>query len=72
VQLKLENMEGQLKVMGGRDLVVPKEQLAQTSVLIELPTAALQGPSTPLKVGIYSSGKRLETVDTVFAGPRNK
>jgi hypothetical protein len=56
--------------MGGGELVVPKEQLAQTSVLIELPAAALSGSSLSLNVGVYSQGKLLETVNTVFIGPR--
>ncbi len=71
VQLKLENIDGQLSVMGGHDLVVLKEQLAQTSVLVQLAPGVLKGPNTRLKVGIYSNGKLLETVNTVFIGPRD-
>jgi cytochrome c oxidase accessory protein FixG len=71
VQLKLENIDGKLSVMGGRDLVVRKEQLAQTSVLIELSPDALKTSSTKLRIGIYSNGKLLETVNTVFIGPRD-
>jgi cytochrome c oxidase accessory protein FixG len=70
IQLKLENIAGKLSVMGGRELVVPKERLAQTSVLIELAPGALRGHNTPLKVGVYSQGKRVDTVNTVFIGPR--
>jgi len=71
VQLKLENIDGQLSVMGGQDLVVLKEQLAQTSVLVQLAPGALKEPNTRLKVGVYSNGKLLETVNTVFIGPRD-
>ena len=70
IQLKLENIQGQLTVLGGKELVVPKEDLAQTSVLIELPLAALKSPVTKLKIGVYSNGKLLETTDTAFIGPR--
>jgi cytochrome c oxidase accessory protein FixG len=71
VQLKLQNLDGKLTIMGGRDLIVPKEQLAQGAVLIELAPKVLQGPSTKLEIGVYSNGKLLQTVGTVFIGPRD-
>jgi cytochrome c oxidase accessory protein FixG len=71
VQLKLETSGGQLTVMGGHDLVVPKEQLTQTSVLIEMAPTALRGATTKLSIGVYSNGKLLEKIKTVFIGPRD-
>lgn len=70
VDLRLENLPGELTVMGGGTLVVPRESLAQTSLLITVDRAALKSPKTKLEIGIYANGKRLETVDTIFAGPR--
>jgi cytochrome c oxidase accessory protein FixG len=72
VELKLENLPGKLEVMGDQHLIVPAAKLAQTSVLIELDTARLSGASTKLIVGIYSQGKLLQRVNTVFIGPRPK
>ena len=69
VELRLENIAGTLSVMSG-NLIVPKENLAQTSVLIALNPQLLHGAGTKIKVGVYSNGKRLETLNTVFAGPR--
>ena len=70
-ELKLENLEGKLAVMGNKELIVPKEQLTQTSVLVEISPDLLKGPSTQLKIGLYSNGKLLKTINTVFVGPRN-
>jgi cytochrome c oxidase accessory protein FixG len=70
VELKLEGAAGQLEIMGDKDLLVPAGKLMQTSVLIKLPSAALTGATTRLKVGVYSNGKRMQTVKTVFVGPR--
>ncbi len=70
VELKLEDLPGELKLMAGA-LIVPKEQLTQTSVLIDLPIKTLTSGRTKLKIGVYSRGRRLETIDTVFIGPRN-
>jgi len=72
VQLKLENVPGQLEVMGEKNLVVPAGKLAETSVLIELSATNLTGGSTKLQVGVYSEGKLVQTVKTVFVGPRPK
>jgi len=70
VELKLENLPGTLRVMSPGQFSVPKEKLAQTSVLIDLDPGQLTGPATKLLIGVYSSGKRLETVKTGFVGPR--
>ena len=69
VQLKLENIEGTVTVLG-KDLVVPPQQRLQTSVLIELSPAQLKRGSTELVLGVYADGKRLQTVKTAFIGPR--
>lgn len=71
VELKLEGLAGLVRVMGATPFVVPKTNLAQTSVLIELPVASLAGSGAKLKIGVYSNGKLLETVTTGFIGPRN-
>ena len=70
LEVRLENVEGRVQVMGAGSFVVPKEDLAQTSVLIELEKEVLTGTSTKLQLGIYSEGRKLETVKTAFAGPR--
>lgn len=71
IELKLENLTGNVRIMGAAPLIAPKEALASTSVLIELVPDQLAGASTRLEIGVYSEGKHIETVKTVFAGPRN-
>lgn len=70
VDLKLENVPGKLSVMGNPKLVVPGDQLAETSVLIELPPALSRNGPKKLNVGIYTQGRRLQTAHTSFIGPR--
>ncbi len=69
VELRLENFDGSLKVLGG-ELQLPAEKQTDASVLIEAAGDKLSSGSTPLTVGIYSGGKRLDKVKTVFLGPR--
>ncbi len=70
IVLKLENVAGSLQVMG-EPLVAPPQKSAETSVLIELDPAAMKPGTTPVTVGIYSQGRRLETRKTGFIGPRD-
>ena len=70
VELKLEGVVGDLEIMGEKNLVVPAGKLTETSVLIELNSTNLTGATTKLKVGVYTGGKRVQTVKTVFVGPR--
>jgi cytochrome c oxidase accessory protein FixG len=71
VQFKLENLAGKVTVLGAKNFTLPKEQVVQTSVLIELEPQQLTGATTQLRVGVYSGDKLLETVKTAFVGPRN-
>jgi polyferredoxin len=70
MELKLEKPRGSLKVMGA-DLVVPPEDLVEASVLIELNNKDMLPGQTPLLIGVYSKDRRLETLKTIFIGPRN-
>ncbi len=70
IEFKLENLPGEVSLMGDPEFSVAKDHLAQASILIALQPENISGPSTKLKIGVYSNGKRLETVNTVFAGPR--
>ncbi|HAM71992.1 MAG TPA: cytochrome c oxidase accessory protein CcoG [Verrucomicrobiales bacterium] len=70
LQLKLEGSEGRISVLG-RDPVVQPQKLSEDSVLIEMPARALKGPTTPLVIGVYSDGRLISRVKTVFVGPRD-
>jgi cytochrome c oxidase accessory protein FixG len=71
IQLRLENAAGVIKMMGTEKLHATHENLAQTSALVELEPKSLDGPKKKLEIGVYANGKRLETVKTVFIGPRS-
>lgn len=68
VELRLESPEGKLTVFG--EARVPAQQLHQTSVLIELPPAALKSRTTHVRVGVYRDGRRVNLIKTSFIGPR--
>jgi len=70
VELRLENVPGDLHVMGAAIVVAP-QKLAENSVLIELDPAAMKSGTTPVSVGVYSNGRRIQVIKTAFIGPRN-
>ena len=71
VELRLESPAGSLNVMGRDSIVVAPQKQSENSVLIELDPSALKSGSTPLVLGVYSNGKKLDTLKTAFIGPRN-
>jgi cytochrome c oxidase accessory protein FixG len=71
VELRLENPAGTLTVMGEGHIVVAAQKLSESSVLIELDPAAMKSGTTPLVIGVYSGGRKMETLKTAFIGPRN-
>jgi hypothetical protein len=69
LELKLENIQGALTVLGGQ-LNLPAEKQSEASVLMEIAPDKLASGNTPVSVGVYSAGKKLETIKTIFIGPR--
>jgi cytochrome c oxidase accessory protein FixG len=69
VELRMESPEGALTVLGAA-LNVPGEQQVEASVLLELAPEQLAGRTTPVWVGVYSGGQRLDRIQTSFVGPR--
>ena len=70
VELRLEQPAGTLQVMGGK-LVVPPQKLLENSLLVELEPAAMKSGTTPLLLGVYCDGRKIQTLKTAFVGPRN-
>jgi len=71
VELKLENLPGSLTVLGGQ-LNIPAEKQTEASVLVEIAPDKLASGNTPVVVGVYCAGKRIDKIKTVFIGPRNQ
>ena len=71
VELKLEQPSGEVQVMAGGQLAVAPQKTFEDSVLIELDKGALQGGTTRLILGVYSHGKKIQTIKSAFVGPGN-
>jgi len=71
VELRLEGLPGSVQVMGDGSIIVPAQKLVENSVLIEIDPQAMRNGNTPLVIGVYSAGHRIQTIKTAFIGPRN-
>ena len=71
VTLKLENIEGELKLVGNQILMEPQGNI-DSKFLILLPKDELNKMSTPIDIGIYSGNRLIKKVSTSFLAPMKK
>lgn len=69
VTLKLEGMEGVVKLIGNKDIILKKESIGEFTFFLEVPESAIQHHSTKIKIGVYRNGERIQTIKTKFLGP---
>lgn len=72
VELKIESDSGQIKMVGKEIIKVSKENMANGEFFIILSRDQIKKRKTKLSIGIYSNGKKLETVETSFLGPMKR
>lgn len=71
VHFKLLSHKGKIEVVSHKNLNVPKRDLIEGTLFIEINQSALSGDKDRLKIGIYSNEKLIETTTTGFLGPRS-
>lgn len=71
VTLKLENIEGELKLVGNQIVMEPQGNV-DAKFLVLLPKIELTKMSTPIDIGIYSGNKLIKKVSTSFLAPMKK
>lgn len=72
IEFRLENFPADVKLMGASTFSAPKETIAQTSMLITADRDSLTSPKTKLRIAVFGDGKHMETINTVFIGPRTR
>jgi cytochrome c oxidase accessory protein FixG len=71
LELRPENFEGRITIVGNDELVVPREGFATGALFIHLDKARVQARKTQLKIAVYEGDKKIKTVTTTFLGPFN-
>lgn len=69
LELKPENFEGTIELVGETTLRIPAENSASGSLFIKMPEKEVKDRKTELKIGVYEEGKKIKTITTAFLGP---
>jgi polyferredoxin len=67
--LKLENIPGEIELVGSSSLIVKKEDYSHLQFFVKLNRADVKGWKTQLKIGMYENNKKIKTVTANFIGP---
>jgi cytochrome c oxidase accessory protein FixG len=68
ITLRLESGAGTIKMVG-KEVVVKKESKVESEFFIFLPEEAIKKRKMTIRIGVYSEGKKIETIKTTFMGP---
>jgi len=69
LNLKLLNFEGEIQLIGEKQLVLPPQGMTEGVLFILLNQKDLQGIKSEVEVGVFSNGVMIDKVETNFMGP---
>ena len=67
--LKLENLSGEITLVGTGELKVKKEEYSHLQFFVILNKADVTFWKTEVKIGMYEGGKKIKTITAKFIGP---
>lgn len=69
LDLKIEELPGSIELIGHDELILKPDKMIQVTFLAKIPKEYVNNPKNKICIGIYSKGKQLEEVETIFSGP---
>ncbi|MBK8610742.1 MAG: cytochrome c oxidase accessory protein CcoG [Chitinophagaceae bacterium] len=67
--LKLENLPGEIELVGSGELTVKKEDYSHLQFFVKLKKEDISGWKTEVQIGMYEGGKKIKTIKAKFIGP---
>ncbi len=67
--LKLENMKGEIEIVGNTSAIVKKEDYAHLQFFVKLNRDEVKSWKTALKIGMYENNKKIKIIEASFIGP---
>ncbi len=67
--LKLENVPGEIELVGSGKLTVKKEAYTNLQFFLKLKKENITGWKTMVKMGVYENGKKIKNIEAKFIGP---
>ncbi len=69
LSFKLLNKDGEVMLVSGDRLQVPREGLAESALFVRIPKEEIQGITIPIEIGVFNGEEKIETIKTNFLGP---
>ena len=67
--LKLENLPGEIELVGSGGLKVKKEDYSHLQFFVKLKKEDVKNWKTEVKIGVYEGDKKVKTIKAKFIGP---
>lgn len=68
-EFRLENVKGKVRMINAHKMVLKPEAVNDASFFLDIPKSEIRKRTTDLEIGIYSNGKKIQTVKSKFLGP---
>ena len=69
IDLKLENLIGEINMVGSSTLIVKKEAYSNIQFFVKINRNQVKGWKTPIKISLYENQKKIKTITAKFIGP---
>ena len=69
VELKAEGVSGKVRLIGAEAIILPAESLSDHTFFLDIPKSEIHERSNNISIGVYSNGKKIQSVKTKFLGP---
>ena len=67
--LRLENLEGDIQVIGGQELTIKKQSMIEGSLFIILDKSQISKTKTSVEVGVYNGEEKVDVIKSHLTGP---
>lgn len=69
LQMKTPNYSGMFNYIGKDSLILKPEGMLEGTFLLEIPKSELKSDRNEIDIGIYSDGKLIDEIETIFSAP---
>jgi cytochrome c oxidase accessory protein FixG len=69
IELRAEGIAGEIKLIGADEMILKPEALNDFTFFLEIPRSEILERSNTISIGVYSNGRKIQSVKTKFLGP---
>lgn len=69
IELKAEGVIGEVRLIGAQQIILKEESINDFTFFLDVPKNEIQQRSNSISIGVYTDGKKIQSVKTKFLGP---